>query len=72
MGVVLRPTTTTGRLQVGADYNGWNDAPEDEREEMDAFEDLGKYDAFEGWPEDTVGPEYWLNKGLNRRIDRED
>jgi hypothetical protein len=53
-------------------YNGWMDEREDEREGEDAFEDLGKYDAFEGWPEDTVGPEYWLNKGLNRRIDRED
>jgi hypothetical protein len=52
-----------------ADYNGWSDSPEDEREELDAFEqgDAGKYDAFEGWPADTCGPEYWLNKGLNRR-----
>lgn len=25
-------------------------------------EPLGYYDEFEGWPEDSVGPEYWLFK----------
>jgi hypothetical protein len=29
--------------------------------------EAGKYDAYEGWPENASGPEYWLNKGLNRR-----
>ena len=41
---------------------GWEDSPEDEREGLDVFNDLGKYDAYEGWPEETAGAEYWLYK----------
>jgi hypothetical protein len=50
-----------------ADYNGWADSREEEREGLDVFEDLGKYDDYEGWPEGSCGPEYFLNKGVNRR-----
>ena len=54
---------------MGGDWNGWNDSREEEREGLDAFDaaDMGKYDTFEGWPEDTAGPEYWLLKGIHRR-----
>lgn len=52
-------------------YNGYCDENEDEREGEDVFEDLGKYDAYEGWPEDSCGPEYFLNKGLNRRTEED-
>jgi hypothetical protein len=50
-------------------YNGYCDDEEDEREGEDLFMqgEAGKYDAYEGWPENASGPEYWLNKGLNRR-----
>jgi hypothetical protein len=51
---------------VTADYNGYNDEREEEREALDVFDDLGKYDEFEGWPEGSVGPEYWLMKGIHR------
>lgn len=44
--------------------NGYQDDPEDETEMLGAFEDMGKYDEWEGWPEDMAGPVYWLYKGL--------
>lgn len=44
-----------------ADQNGWFDAPEWERE-AEIPDDLGKYDEYEGWPEDSCGPEYWLHR----------
>jgi hypothetical protein len=49
---------------VGADYNGWADVPEDEREDLEVFEagELGKRDEWEDWGEDEAGPLYWLYK----------
>lgn len=50
-----------------ADYNGWADAREDEREGLEqweaASEDSWRGDQhLEDWPESLAGPEYWLYK----------
>jgi hypothetical protein len=46
---------------VTADFNGWQDSKEEERE-AEIPDDLGRYDTYEGWPEESSGPEYWLHK----------
>jgi hypothetical protein len=53
-------------------YNGYPDEPEDEREVRQAWEaeewpdelPQGYRAAWENWPEEECGPEYWLLKGM--------
>jgi hypothetical protein len=51
---------------LSCDYNGWNDAPEDEREALDAYEAAGERARVPvgsgGRP--PVGGSRWLNSGL--------
>ena len=53
---------------MGADGNGWNDVPEDEREQLGEWEaesEEWRGDLHTGdWPEHLAGPEYWLYKKL--------
>lgn len=60
-------------------YNGYPEEPEDEREGREPWESeewpeelpMGYRDAWENWPEEDCGPEYWMLKGMEQDAERD-